>query len=639
MKCVLKIAVLLASAQLATSVNSVAHQAPVVASQAHLGELVDQPVDHVLVSKETSHHRRRGEEANIRGAIFGGVALFFIVLIMGVSQWMSNQQSSAAEEEQRACAAAAVGPEADLNVEKLAKLVTKRTVQQVGPIFTKANNVKGIVEKEVFGLKKKAATFVMDELYGTVASILRECEAEEMMLLFDPAAAAQSNMPPVSILIAGLMSPVVLTVSLVVHLSQIFLVLLPVMCMCFWAVYVDWNEIATCAVPTLWLWLYVQGGLSLLLFVGHLITTINIASGKSSIDKKKAGMEGRLRDALADGELTISEIRELFLVASILLEHSLVVEDGLRRSIWRSVIGYGTIAWMAMTVWTFVLVLGWTFLPGMVAFHPSAKTVAGDDFCGAWASVFSARLSCVLSLLFLMFNAISVGQFVSDKLVTSEGYSAALLAWSRDFDQSSGGFPVMQTLVKAFFLRGNGDSLRDQIAMAYDTKHHLLSQEKDLQTRIKVLNGRIQVHKAEAKELKKQQGLPEEDELAGTEKLVKEAAAAQAKAMEEATKKELDALYQKFLEAAKSIKDSDAVKQAMAQAQELQDGGVEGLQKSASSGLASAQQAAEQGLATAQQTAQEGAAAAQQAAASGAAAAQDAADRAVQQGRAAAGAA
>merc|ERR1719161_2786034 len=93
------------------------------------------------------------------------------------------------------------------------------------------------------------------------------------------------------------------------------------------------------------------------------------------------------------GEVAFGQIRELFACHSALLQHALLLEDGIRRSFWYALVGAGTVVSILITAWTFAIVLGWTFVPGVVAFHPNAAGVASEDFCGAWATVLAARLS------------------------------------------------------------------------------------------------------------------------------------------------------------------------------------------------------------------------------------------------------
>jgi len=470
-----------------------------------------------------------------------------------------------------------------VDFERMLKLLAKRAAQQVGPKVAKAHSVRGVLMGHLLSLR---TNFVKDEALSTLGTVLREAGAEEFMLLLNPSASAAANLPPVSILLAGLLSPVVLTISLIIHLSQVFLVLIPTLALCIWAIYIDRNTLAGCAVPTIQVWVFAQAAIALILMVAHLMMTAAIQSSKSSINTKVEGMKDRLREAVSDGELSIDEIRELLIIVSILLEHSLVEEDKLRRSVWRSVIGYGTMVWMATVLWTFVIVLGWTFVPGMVAFHAAAAGVAGDDFCGAWATVFTARLTCVLSLLFLLFNTLSVVQFISDRLVTSESYSAAVLSHARAFDQTMLGLPVVETFVKAFLLRGTGESFKAQIAVSRGQSQALEKQRDALSAKAEELSRRIKSYEEEAAALKKEAGLKDEDaETQAQLQAYVDSEVARAKQIEKETKEEIDRLYEKMVAAAANIRNQSL--DAMTAAQ-----------KQAAEGLESAQQAAGQAAAS-----------------------------------------
>eukprot|EP00429_Kryptoperidinium_foliaceum_P047997 CAMPEP_0176114552 /NCGR_PEP_ID=MMETSP0120_2-20121206/57525_1 /TAXON_ID=160619 /ORGANISM="Kryptoperidinium foliaceum, Strain CCMP 1326" /LENGTH=612 /DNA_ID=CAMNT_0017448783 /DNA_START=70 /DNA_END=1908 /DNA_ORIENTATION=- len=575
--------------------------APVAALQAH-------------ARLRTAHTASLGATDYATWALYGSTTLVILIIVFGTMFAVRSGEAKDVDDGEKAARAeplvgAAGEPSAEaassktagagekkqehVDFERLLKLLAKRAAQQVGPKVAKVHSVRGVLMAHLLSLKNSVTTFVMDEAMSTLGTVLREAGAEEFMLLLNPSASATASLPPVSILLAGLLSPVVLTISLVIHLSQVFLVLLPTLCLCIWALYTDWTTLPSCAVPTIHLWVFVQGGVALLLTIAHLAMTASIQSSKNSINAKIEGMKERLREAVSDGELSIDEIRELFIIVSILLEHSLVEEDKLRRSVWRTVIGYGTIFWMATVLWTFVIVLGWTFVPGMVAFHAAAASVAGDSFCGAWATVFTARLTCVLSLLFLLFNTLSVMQFVSDQLVVSEAYSAAVIAQARSFDQSMLGLPVVETVVKAFLLRGTGDSLKAQIAMSRGESQALESQRDALTSKIEDLNNRIKLYEAEAQVLKREAGVVDDD--SATEAALSsamEGEIARAKELEKATKEEIDQLYAKMLDAAAKIRNQSL--EAFSSAQEAATEGMQSAQQAAQSGSQVAMQAAQQ---------------------------------------------
>jgi len=603
-----------------------------------------------------SEEALRRLEDNTNYALYGGIGVLVLAGIGGAAFVLKRKGEEKEDVEAREVKVVVSGKaaSADMDAEKLMKTVAKRAVQMVGPKLAKANMVRGILESHVYGFPHKAQAFLSAEMYNTVGAVLKEMEAEEAMVLFGMGADGSISVPPASVLLAGLLSPVVLTVSFIVHLSQVVVVLIPVACMCAWAVWLDNTNgtLNSCAVPGLWLWMYAMGALATILAIAHSVAMGMIASGKAQIRAKADEMRDEIIEAVGDGELSVAECRKLFLVSSVLLEHALMVEDNLRRSIWRNVIGLGTIAWFLLTIWNFFIVLVYTFVPGVVAFHESAREVAGDDFCGAWASVLTARVTCVLALLFVVFNMMSILQYISDKLVTNESYFKGVLDTAKKFDNSSIGVPVMQVMAKAFLLRGNSDTLASHITQASDATSAHEKERDRLQHLKESLEARIQGHKSEASQLRKEMGIPEEPEAeagpswsdkakeAGeSAQQAVEDAKAKAAEIEKVTREELDNLIKKIMAAAEQVRNSEAVRQAIEQAEKAKEQAEEAARMAQDPEVrarlyAEAQEAAEKaaqaGLAQARELsaqAQELGAQAQEAASSGLAQAQQAAEQ------------
>jgi len=118
------------------------------------------------------------------------------------------------------------------------------------------------------------------------------------------------------------------------------------------------------------------------------------------------GMQARIQAAKSSSNMGTAEFRELFVCNCVLVEEALLLEDTIKASFWFNAVGAGTTAMLLTTVWTCVLVVGWTFVPGMIAF--SSASSAAPNYCGAWASVLTARIECCLAVLFLIVNLITV---------------------------------------------------------------------------------------------------------------------------------------------------------------------------------------------------------------------------------------
>jgi hypothetical protein len=151
--------------------------------------------------------------------------------------------------------------------------------------------------------------------------------------------------------------------------------------------------------------------LCFLLAIAHSMSAFKVYRGGLDMMRKAGESRKQVQSAKQHtDELTVSEVQQLFVSNSTLLQHGLVVEDQVRRSAAFTLVGVGTLAWVVLTLWTFVIVLGWTFFPGQIAFHPKAAGVApADEFCSALATVFTARLSCVLAFAFMFINLLQDG--------------------------------------------------------------------------------------------------------------------------------------------------------------------------------------------------------------------------------------
>merc|ERR1719201_2327925 len=123
-----------------------------------------------------------------------------------------------------------------------------------------------------------------------------------------------------------------------------------------------------------------------------------------------------------------------------------MIENGVRHSAWNMIVGVATVVWLITTIWNLVLIAGWTFVPGIVAFHPKAAEVAGADFCGAWATVLILRISMLLSVLYLFLNLFTVVQWLCDVMIQSKGFESFVLKTARKLDKNGSGVPIVEML-------------------------------------------------------------------------------------------------------------------------------------------------------------------------------------------------
>jgi len=515
------------------------------------------------------------------------VVVLALLIASGAYYFLHPSSSKAEEPKESASAEAASSSSADVkspssgeasaDFEALLKTGLKVAAQKFGPKLSKAHSVKSIVESKLWGFPVKAKALLVDELAGALGTFLSAVEAEEAMLLLDMDKAVSANFPPMATLLAGILSPSLLGLAMAVAMAQLYIVIIPVLALSSWALWEDYD--AVCSIPTMLLWTKAQLGIGVFLGIANAVLAHKIGAGKRALHAKTETMQARLAAVQARGtkELGADELRELFVCNSVLVEEALRLEDEVKGSVWHHAVGVGTAAWLLMIVWTFVLVFGWTFVPGLVAFSEEAK--ANLNYCGAWASVLTARLTCVLSLLFLVVNLLVLAHWLCTLMVRSQSFASAVLQKARDIDSRGIGLPVAELCAKAFLLRGSSDTYGAQLAVANAEKAHLEAERTELAKRIAQLDGDIDASASAVKNLQADVG---EDEAAATTALAsaleraeevgeKSLAEAQREAAELAAVgyEELTQLLERFMGLAEQLQDSGAYKAAIAKAQDL----------------------------------------------------------------------
>lgn len=427
----------------------------------------------------------------VLGALIASAVVYFSFKGKDESE---DKTEEAAEETQEIVATGAPGEDKPVDYEEMLRLLAKRVSEACNPQVAKGQAMKRILETRAENFTGKAKAFVMNELNGTASALMQALESEESALLLDMDSAIASYFPPLSVLLAGLLSPTILAFSYWNHIAQVAVVHLPMLLLCLWASYEDWTH-ECFGIPTIYTWIYCQAVVAGVLVTGHLVLAMKVKSGQDALKERSEAMRCRLESAKQhmDGEgMGLSDVRELFVCSSVLLQQALLAEEQVRRSFFNNVVGIATLASLIMTAWDIVLVFGWATVPGQLAFHPAAKAVVKpEDFCGAWASIIVLRVACLLSTLFVLFNMFEAGQWFADRALHSEGYTSGMMKKAQKFDGGNLGIPVAQTLVKAFLLRTEEDLSSAQLAVASNDRDVLQRERAELKSKIDSLEVRI----------------------------------------------------------------------------------------------------------------------------------------------------
>jgi len=476
-----------------------------------------------------------------------------------------------------------------MDFEQLLQHLTRKVAEKVGPKLAKGEAARNILEDRATGIKAKAKAFLLNELNSTARDILKAVEAEEAALMLDWNNAISTNFPPASVLLAGVLSPAIISTRQVAHLAQLTLGLVPILALCAWATIHDYKTV--CAIPTIYAWSYVQGGLALILTIGNMLLYLRIVRGKQTLTTMTEAMNARLKATRTGSgeEMGFSELRETLVCSSVLLQQALLVEDSVRNTFWHTVVGAGSILWLLTVIWNFVIVMGWTFMPGTIAFHPKAYSVAPDEFCGALVTVFAARLTCILHLLFLLMTFIVMAGWICDVMTRSESFGKGVLKQAEKIDQGILGVPVVQLLVKAFVLRGGMDTTSARLSVTTFERVQLQRNLAQAQQRLTEIDNELAAHQASEEALKAAAGSDETEDLQASitrlemfgsidvNALKAKGSAlaaelqAQAGGYERTTTTDLEAMIKKISDVADAIQQTEAFQSAMSQAQEAAD--------------------------------------------------------------------
>jgi len=466
------------------------------------------------------------------------------------------------------------------NYEDLLRAMMMCAVHAAGPKVTKGMKAKRALESRVAAMGFKARKFMVAEFKSIAGTVLKELQAEEAMLLLDWDQAVKNSYPSISVLMAGTASPVVLAISFYFHMIQIIVMFVPLVFLSAWAIYADRNSV--CAIPTIYFWIVSQAVLCFVLIFAHGVSAYSVQKGGRELLQKAAASQKAVQQVRRnEGELTASDLQRAFIHNSTLLQHGLVVEDRLRRSAAFTVVGMGTFLWIILTLWTFVLTVGWTVFPGMVAFHPKAAGVApADEFCSALATVFTARLSCVLAFLFILINLIQLLQFVSFRLVDNRGYRHAMLSTARTIDKKTAGLPVVELVVRSLLLRGASDTLDSQLVEAAQEQREAERELARKRAELAGVEARLEACRSTAGGLRKAVALDQGSSAALQDaqllsdmaeeraKEQAEALAARAQEMSAQSQEQLDALLQKLMDLMSQLRVQDMVESAQHMAEE-----------------------------------------------------------------------
>mmetsp|Transcript_18969 Transcript_18969/g.44189 ORF Transcript_18969/g.44189 Transcript_18969/m.44189 type:complete len:694 (-) Transcript_18969:111-2192(-) len=536
------------------------------------------------------------------GAAVGTAIVYFVLKKLAErkeQQAAEAEQASGAPEGTAAGAAATESAEAAKpqhqitpeECEQLAMKIMQRVAQKVGPQLAKGQAVRSILQTRVESLPNAAKNFVLSELNSICGKLFEAVDAEEAMLLLNWNDTAELALPSPTMMIAGLFSPAMLAIMYYIELVQICLAQVPIAAICMWAIVVDWSS-ACPGIPILKVWVWFEMIAAAVLIASRMVLVHRIRAGRAELRQNQMEMEQKLTKGV-NADTADEDLREIFINYTVLLRKALIVEVDVRESAWHQIAGFGTIFWVLCAIWNYFIVFGWTFVPGVVAFHPAAQGHVGSDFCGAWASVVASRLTSLLSVLFLTLDTIALATFASDRLRHFPFFADNVQQKAAKFDrQYMQGMPLAQTFVRSFVLRASSEVTKAKLASNLYERKQLMKQrtakEKELQTLNDAIGKLEEVEKLlkekatgteteemEAEAQKIEKGLLDIEGMKEKGHELTQQATEMALALEQTTTADLEKMINRIMEAVNAGMESEAFKEAKAQVEHLAEEGME----------------------------------------------------------------
>lgn len=513
--------------------------------------------------------------------VSGGILL---VVGLGVAGWyVATSQSDHSKDEAEQVAR---DEESTLeDYEELLRKVFQKGAQLVGPKVSKGAELLGLVNKKMNVITDKAKALVVDEFYDTAGSVAEALKLEEFMVFLDPDAAKSANIPSLQVMLAGLLVPVNLLISLACHALTILLVLLPVLLLNSFSELVDGRSPCV-GVPGLRAWSRTVIVLAVTITVARLGLMFKIYRAKATVQEKSAETRSKLvkaEDQVRSGIRAIDEVKQLFISHSATLQFCVVEEQKIRQSPLAHVVGISTLLWLLTAFWNLYLYIRYLSMPGVVEFSEDAKT--DPTYCAAWVTASVAKVSILVTLMLFFANVMTVFFWLCDSSLSSDGVVNSILEQAKACDRFTLGVPVVQFFAKALLFRGTTDTLSMQLAAAMKDKSALSKELEDTEQRLGELKKQVEAKESECDEFKSQMvnGRGDDRLQAAADRIIdanngifevvqqkgneaSEELRSRACALEDSTNQEINKVMTKLQDLMKLVQESEHFKEAQRQA-------------------------------------------------------------------------
>ena len=242
----------------------------------------------------------------------------------------------------------------------------EKAKERFGSKLSADGDVVQILQGKAQGFGERLKTLVMNELNSAASSVGKALEADDCAAILEWDSNISANFPSLSVLLAGLLVPVNLSINYACHVSQVFLVLLPIGVVTALSEYADRDHSCT-SIPGLRLWARITACTVLLVMCCRLIMMKRITSAQRDLRAKSEAVRSKLAHLEKDPrDLSFIDLRELFAAHASTLQQAVVCESHCTSPVMSHIIGLGTLIWLLSTFYNTYLYFAYMFVPGKV---------------------------------------------------------------------------------------------------------------------------------------------------------------------------------------------------------------------------------------------------------------------------------
>lgn len=378
----------------------------------------------------------------------------------------------------------------------------EKAKERFGSKLSADGDVVQILQGKAQGFGERLKTLVMNELNSAASSVGKALEADDCAAILEWDSNISANFPSLSVLLAGLLVPVNLSINYACHVSQVFLVLLPIGVVTALSEYADRDHSCT-SIPGLRLWARITACTVLLVMCCRLIMMKRITSAQRDLRAKSEAVRSKLAHLEKDPrDLSFTDLRELFAAHASTLQQAVVCESHCTSPVMSHIIGLGTLIWLLSTFYNTYLYFAYMFVPGVVAFHPAAAE--DPSYCAAWVTVCASKVALLVAVLFFFMNLVTVALWIFQSVLNSSAVSSKISMQARLLDSANFGIPAGQLLVKAFLFRAESDVLTAKFAVSMRESSELAQLYADTEARLNALKEKVNRKEGSVEKMQKE---------------------------------------------------------------------------------------------------------------------------------------